>query len=126
MKSVINLLIVIISLLSLFAGIAKVIHSPDEVQFLQHFMFNDFAITLYGVIQIFAAALLSMGHFFTYHKVAKVGAVFVALAFLLSSVLIFVSGNFMFALISLLPVACTALIIRQMHLNNNINTNTNT
>tara|TARA_R110000751_G_scaffold76881_1_gene155092 strand:- start:4976 stop:5356 length:381 start_codon:yes stop_codon:yes gene_type:complete len=126
MKSVINLLIVIISLLSLFAGIAKVIHSPDEVQFLQHFMFNDFAIILYGVIQIFAAALLSMGLFFSYNKVAKVGAVFVALAFLLSSVLIFVSGNFMFALISLLPVACTALIIRQMHLNNNINTNTNT
>lgn len=121
MKSVINLLIVITSLLSLFAGIAKVIHSPDEVEFLQDFMFNDFAITLYGVIQIFAAALLSIGQLFSHHKVAKVGAVFVALAFLLSSVLIFVSGNFIFALISLLPVACTALIIRQMCWKNKIN-----
>jgi hypothetical protein len=122
MKSVINLLIVIISLLSLFAGIAKVIHSPDEVEFLQHFMFNDFAITLYGVIQIFAAALLSIGQLFSHHKVAKVGAVFVALAFLLSSVLIFVSGNFIFALISLFPVACAALIIRQMHWKNSTST----
>mgnify|MGYP003629415553 CR=1 FL=1 len=121
MKSVINLLIVITSLLSLFAGIAKVTHSPDEVEFLQDFMFNDFAITLYGVIQIFAAALLSIGQLFSHHKVAKVGAVFVALAFLLSSVLIFVSGNFIFALISLLPVACAALIIRQMCWKNKIN-----
>ena len=42
MKIVHHLLIVIVTLLSVAAGIAKVMQSPQEVQFLQRFAFNDF------------------------------------------------------------------------------------
>tara|TARA_R110000744_G_scaffold304543_2_gene413036 strand:+ start:3979 stop:4347 length:369 start_codon:yes stop_codon:yes gene_type:complete len=114
MKTVINLLIVIIALLSLAAGIAKVTHSPQEVQFLQGFMFNDFTITLFGVIQVLAAIVLSGGALFTHKAITLVGAITVALCLLLSSILIFVSGNWVFGLLSLLPVALTGLIIKQI------------
>ena len=114
MKTVINLLIVIIALLSLAAGIAKVTHSPQEVQFLQSFTFNNFTITLYGVIQILAAVILSGGALFTHKTTTLVGATIVALGFMLSSVLIFVSGSWTFGLVSLLPVALTGLLIKQV------------
>lgn len=112
MKTVINLLIVIIALLSLAAGIAKVTNSPQEVQFLQSFGFNGFAIVLYGAVQISAATLLSVGALLSHKTAQLVGAIIVALGFLLSSILIFSSGSWIFGLVSLLPVALTCLVIK--------------
>lgn len=114
MKTIINLTIVIIALLSLAAGIAKVTHSPQEVKFLQSFLFNDFTITLYGVMQILAAVLLSVGGLFSHQSAKLIGATMVALGFLLSSILIFISGSWIFGLVSLLPVALTGLIIKKL------------
>jgi hypothetical protein len=113
MKTVINLVIIIIALLSLAAGIAKVTHSPQEVHFLQSFGFNDLTITLYGVVQVLASIVLSVGAIFSNKRAKLAGAILVAMAFLLSSILIFVSGNWAFGLLSLLPVALTGQIINQ-------------
>mgnify|MGYP001027566756 CR=1 FL=1 len=112
MKITHNLIIVIIVLLSLAAGIAKVMHNPQEVQFLQSFAFNDLAITVYGIVQILAALALAVGVLICNNGVKLLGVVVVAFAFLISSVLIFVSGDWGFGFISLLPVALTGLIIK--------------
>lgn len=114
MKIVINLLIVIITLLSLAAGVAKIMHMPQEVQFLRGFGFNNLTITLYGVVQIVAAILLSVGALLSNKRFQLVGAICLALTFLLSSVLIFSTGHWVFGLVSLLPVALTGLIIKRV------------
>lgn len=111
MKTTHNLLIIIISLLSLAAGFAKVMHSPQEVQFLQSFAFSYLAITLYGITQILAAMVLALGTLFANHRAKIIGAITVAIGLLLSSVLIFASGNWGFGLISLLPIVLTGFIV---------------
>tara|TARA_R110000737_G_scaffold109203_4_gene142140 strand:- start:63 stop:434 length:372 start_codon:yes stop_codon:yes gene_type:complete len=114
MKIVHHLLIVIVTLLSVAAGIAKVMQSPQEVQFLQRFAFNDFAITCYGVMQILAAVVLIIGALIYDDRAKLTGAIAISIGFLLSSVLIFVSGNWAFGLMSLLPIILTGMIIKQV------------
>ena len=107
MKILNIVLIIVIVLLSIAAGIAKVMGAPQEVEFLQSFGFNSMLIMVYGVVQIVGGALLAVP------KTIKVGAIITILAFLLSSVLIFISGNLIFGLVSLLPVLITGVIYWQ-------------
>jgi hypothetical protein len=113
MKIIHNLLVIIITLLSLAAGSAKVMHSPQEVQFLQSFAFNDLAITFYGVVQILAALALAGATLFSNKHAKLYSATVVTIGFFIASGLIFISGNLGFALASLLPVALTLVIIKQ-------------
>jgi uncharacterized membrane protein HdeD (DUF308 family) len=53
-----KLLIVFIALLSIVAGVAKVMLTPQEVQFLESFDFNAKAIICFGAFQIVAGSLL--------------------------------------------------------------------
>ena len=102
-----NLLVVIIALLSVAAGIAKVVHSPQEVEFLHSVGLNNLLISVFGVVQILGGALLSNV------KVRLYGAVIVCVGFLISAILIFVSGNLAFGAVSLLPVVLTSVLIWQ-------------
>ncbi|MCW8834054.1 MAG: DoxX family protein [Colwellia sp.] len=107
MRYVFNLVLIIVVLLSAMAGVAKVMHTPQEVEFLQSFGLNNTHISIFGAVQILGAALLS------YKKMRLYGAVLVVVGFFISAVLIFVSGNTGFALISLLPVVLTTVIIQK-------------
>jgi len=113
LKVIHHLLIGIITLLSFAAGSAKVMHNPQEVQFLQSFAFNDFAISLYGVLQVLAALVLAGGALFNHRRAKLTGAAIVVIGFFISSGLIFASGALGFALASLLPVVLTLFIIKQ-------------
>jgi uncharacterized membrane protein YphA (DoxX/SURF4 family) len=101
------LLIAIITLLSIAAGFAKVMETPQEVEFLQSFGFNTTQIIVYGFVQIGGGVLLALP------KTIRWGALITILAFLLSSALIIIDGDLMFGLISLVPVLLTALIYWQ-------------
>ena len=107
MKIINNLLIIIIALLSITAGVAKVMLAPQELQFLQNFGLNHTLIIIFGVIQILGGALLS------HKRVRLYGAIIVAVGLLISTVMIFVSGNITFGMVSLIPVVLTAVIIKQ-------------
>ena len=107
MKILNIVLIIVIVLLSIAAGIAKVMEAPQEVEFLQSFGFSRMLIMVYGVVQIIGGVLLA------FLKTIKLGAIITILAFLLSSVLIFISGNLIFGLVSLLPVLLTCVIFWQ-------------
>ena len=101
------ILIIIISLLSIAAGAAKVLLTSQEVQFLHGFGLNNTVIIIFGAIQILGGAILA-------HKNLRMyGAVIVVLGLFISSLLIFFSGNVTFGIISLLPVALTVVIIKQ-------------
>jgi hypothetical protein len=105
---VIHLIVIaIIALLSIAAGMAKLLELPQEVQFLKGFGFNSMLIISYGLVQVIGGVIL------TIPKTLKLGAIITVFAFTLSSLLIALSGNYIFALISLLPVAMTVWIYWQ-------------
>ena len=103
------LLIALVALLSIAAGVAKVLEAPQEVEFLQGFGFG-FSLELiifYGLFQILGGALLAIP------KTLKLGAIITTLSFTLSTVLIFIGGNLTFGLASLLPIIFTSIIYWQ-------------
>jgi hypothetical protein len=107
MKIVNNLLIIILALMSIAAGAAKIMLAPQEVQFLQSFGMNNPVIIIFGVIQIIGGALLA------HKRVRLYGAFIVALGLLASTALIFFSGNVTFGLFSLLSVVLAIFVIKQ-------------
>jgi hypothetical protein len=107
MKTVNILIIVIIALLSIAAGAAKVMQTPEEMAFLQGVGLNKTLIIVFGVVQIAAGILLAAG------KTRFLGAILSALAFAASAILLFVGGNLAFGLFSIVPVALAGYVIHQ-------------
>ena len=99
------LFVVLIALMAITAGLAKVFQIPDEVQFLNLFGFTTLLIVSYGVIQTIGGVLILVP------RTLKIGAFVTALAFILSSVLILLSGDLIFSLVSLIPVMLTYFIV---------------
>lgn len=107
MRFVSILMITIVALLSVAAGLAKVMEAPQEVEFLQSAGLSTTLIIIFGLIQIAAAVLLVP------RKTRMAGSILAAFAFAVSSVLIFVGGDLNFGLFSLLPVLLACVIIFQ-------------
>ena len=107
MKILNMIAVTLIALLSVAAGFAKVMGTPQEVAFLQSFGFTTMLIFAYGSVQIAGGILLAMPN------TKKLGAMIAMLAFGLSTVLIFMSGNLMFGVISLFPIVLTCFIFWQ-------------
>ena len=105
---IINLLIVaIIALLSIAAGLAKVMQSQQEMEFLQGLGLSVFLIIVFGLVQIVGGVLIAP------KKTRLAGAVLVTLGFVVSTVLIFIGGNVAFGLFSLIPAVFAGMIIYQ-------------
>jgi hypothetical protein len=96
-----------IALLSIAAGLAKVMQSPQEMEFLQGMGLSSFLIMVFGLVQITGGVLIAP-------KTTRLpGAILVALGFAISAVLIFIGGNVVFGLFSLIPAALAGMIIYQ-------------
>ena len=107
MKIINILIIAVIALLSIAAGLAKVMQTPQEMEFLQGLGLSPALIIVFGLIQISGGLLLVT------QKTRIVGAVLATFAFVVSTVLIFVGGNLAFGLFSMLPVGLAAAITYQ-------------
>jgi hypothetical protein len=107
MKIVTILLVALIALLSIAAGAAKVMQTPQEMEFLRGLGLSSPLIVVFGLIQIAGGILLVPP------KTRMSGAVLATAALVVSTILIFVSGNIAFGLFSLLPIAMAGGIIYQ-------------
>ena len=107
MKIVNILIIAIVALLSIAAGLAKVMQTQQEMEFLQGVGLSSFLIVVFGIIQVSGGVLLIP------RKTRMAGAVLAAVALGLSSVFIFMGGNLAFGLFSLLPDVLVCVIIYQ-------------
>ena len=105
MKIVKILMIAIVALLSIAAGLAKVMQTQQEMEFLQGVGMGTSLIVVFGLAQISGGVLLVPA------KTRLIGAVLAASAFLVSTVMIFVAGNVGFGLISIIPIALACAII---------------
>ena len=87
MRIVNSLIVAVVTLLSIAAGLAKVMQAPQEMDFLQGLGLGTGLIMAFGLVQIAGGILLIPT------KTRKPGATLVASAFFVSTVLIFFSGN---------------------------------
>ena len=104
MKIVITIIAVLIGLLSIAAGGAKIALVPEEVKFLSQFGFTNALTIVYGVIQALAGILLLIP------KTRFVGSLIAVFAFALSVVFLFMAGNLPFAGVSLIPVILAGMV----------------
>ena len=102
--------IVIVVILSIAAGIPKVMQLPQELEFLQAIGFGPIVVSLLGIIQIVGGLLLAC------RKWRFAGAVITATAFLVSAVALFAGGNTLFGTISILPVLVAGYFAVDSHL----------
>jgi hypothetical protein len=107
LKTVNIIIIAAIALLSIAAGLAKVMQSPQEIEFLQGLGLSAFLIIIFGLVQIVGGVLIAP------NRTRMPGAILVTLGFVVSTVLIFMGGNVTFGLISLIPAALAGMIIYQ-------------
>lgn len=104
MKILVITIAVLIGLLSIAAGAAKIALVPEEVEFLSQFGFTSVLIVLFGIVQVMAGLLLIIP------KTRFHGALVAAFAFALSAILLLIAGNLAFAGVSLVPVILASLI----------------
>jgi len=105
---VVNLLIVaVIALLSIAAGLAKVMQTQQEMEFLQGLGLSPVLIVVFGLVQIVGGALLAP------KKTRLLGATLVTSALIVSTALLFLGGNLAFGSFSVIPIALAGVIIYQ-------------
>lgn len=104
MKITITIIAVLLGLLSIAAGGAKIALVPEELKFLSQFGFTNTLTIVYGIIQVLAGILLLIP------KTRLYASIIAVLAFGLSVVLLFMAGNLPFAGISLIPVVLAGLV----------------
>ena len=105
MKYLHIIVLIILVLLSLAAGGAKIMEMPQEVQFFETAGLNTSLLLPLGVVQV-VGALLAI-----YPPARKAGAAIMALGFLCSAMAIFMTGNTSFGTFSLLPVLLSLFLV---------------
>ncbi len=106
MKHVRTIILVLLTALAFAAGAAKIMKMPQELAFFQDTIgMNAMAVVVLGALQVLAAVLL----IFARSRLA--GALLLDITLVFSAVVVFLSGNIPFGLISLIPVVLTSLLI---------------
>ena len=106
MKWIRLIILALLVLMSLAAGAAKIMQIPQEVGFFESAGLAKSAVLPFGIVQILGAALAVMP------KTRKIGIMVMALIFLASALMVFITGNIGFGLVSLLPVVvATSLLV---------------
>jgi hypothetical protein len=105
MRIVNKVFLVLLVLISLAAGVPKIIQMPQELQFLAHLGFIPFAVTILGVIQFSGWILLLPP------KTRAIGAFLAVAGLLVSATALLKGGNLGMGLISFIPVAMGIWVI---------------
>ena len=107
MKLFVNVVLVILVLLAGLSGVSKVMLMPQDVEFFSQYGFTNSVLIIFGVVQLLGGLLL------IFSKTRIIGAIIVLLTFLISAVVLLMSGKIMVAFITLVFVGLAGLIINQ-------------
>ena len=97
---------IVLVLLSLAAGVAKLMQTPAETEFFASAGLSSIWLYPLGAVQVLGAGLAVL------RGPGQTGLTLIAAGFAISSAVIFMTGNTTFGLISLIPVALTILAMR--------------
>ena len=94
-----------LALLSVLAGIPKIVQLEQELEFLNAIGFSGILVSMLGIVQVIGGLLLLL------QKTRLVGAILAGVAFLVSSIAIFSNGNAAFGMFSLVPFILLVVVI---------------
>lgn len=104
MKILMTIVAVVIGLLSIAAGAAKIALLPEEVEFLIQFGFTNNLTFTFGATQVVGGVLLMS------RRTRFYGSLVAGIAFAVSAALLLIAGNAAFAGVSMLPVILAGLV----------------
>ncbi|MGI9222550.1 MAG: hypothetical protein ACR2QS_16100 [Woeseiaceae bacterium] len=95
----------LLALLGVAAGVAKMMQVPQEMAFFQGELgFGSNTIVAFGALQFIGGLMI------VFKKTRLAGSILLGLTLFLSSVVIFMSGNIGFGLVSLIPVVMADVV----------------
>lgn len=97
----------LITLLSISAGIAKIMLPPQKVEFFRNTGLNESVIFVLGIVQIISGILLIIKQLWGW------GAILTAVMFASSTITTFANEMVGYGLFSILPIVLTGFIIRE-------------
>ena len=97
--------LVLLILLGGAAGFAKVTQAPPEIAFFAGLGLGAMVVIIFGVLQLVGAVLL------IFAKTRFIGAILLDVTFSLSVVMILMTGQISFALVSVVPVLMAGWVI---------------
>ena len=107
MKILNKIILFVLVLLAVFSGVSKIMLMPQEVQFFAKYGFNNIILIAFGIIQVIGGLLLLLP------KTRIMGAVIIIVAFLISALVLFLSGNLAMVLVTLIFVCLADIVIRE-------------
>ena len=106
MKKLLMVNLVLVVLLSIAAAVPKLLRVPQEVAFFENVGLPGGAVLFFGLMQLAGGILL------VFSRARLWGAGVVAIMFLASAIMVFLSGNTAFGLVSMLPVLMAGIVLR--------------
>lgn len=107
MKVFLKLILVILVFLAVSSGITKIMLMQQDVVLFGEYGFTNPILITYGVIQLIGGILLVLP------KTRVIGALLVAITFLISLVVLVMAGKIPVAIVTLICIALLCLIIKQ-------------
>lgn len=108
MKNARLAVLILLILLGLAAGAAKVMKMPQELEFFGAVGLNSMGVTILGAAQMLGGLLMLFG------KTRLPGALLLDVTLLLSAAVVFISGDIGFGILSLVPVVLNSLLIMDL------------
>ncbi len=106
MKVLMNIILVILVFLAIASGVSKMMLMQQEVEFFGQYGFSDFILVIFGVIQLLG------GIFLIFQKTRVIGAIMVAITFLVSLIMLLMAGNVVMAVITFVCVMLLGLVLK--------------
>ena len=106
MKIFFYIVLVVLVLLAISSGITKILLMPQDVEFFGQYGFSNPMLIAYGLVQLIAGVLLAVP------KTRIIGALLVAVTFLISAAVLVLSANIRIALLTLVFTALLGFIVK--------------
>ncbi len=106
MKILFNIVLIALVLLAVSSGITKIMLMQQDVEFFGRFGFSNPILMIFGGIQLIGGILLAIP------KTRIIGAIVVAITFVVSAVVLFMAGKIPIALITLVCVLLLAIVAK--------------
>ena len=107
MKAVSTTIVVLLVLLAVSSGIAKILLMEQDVVFFAKYGFSNPILITYGLTQLFGGLLMIVA------KTRLAGAITVAITFLVSLVLLLIEGNIPVSIITVVATLLLGVVIKQ-------------
>jgi putative oxidoreductase len=106
LKIVLYVIVAILAFLAISSGITKIMLMPRDVEFFGAYGFTDAILFSYGTVQLLGGVL------FVWPRTRTIGAIVVAITFMVSAVVLILEGNIPVTIITIASVFLLGVAVK--------------